>query len=194
MDLLTGAGLAAPAGLNAYIPLLTVGLLDRFTNLISLDSPYDIISSDAGLIALSILLVIELFADAIPGLDSVNDMVQTAIRPATGAGLMLATGDGDAAMFDMHPIVQGILGGGLAGLVHTVKSLARPIVTVSTAGLGNAVVSSLENVAALVMSLLAILVPVLVLGGFIIVLAIAIPWLWNRRRSRYARSQSTTLT
>lgn len=184
MDLLTGAGLAAPAGLNAYIPLLTVGLLDRFTNLVSLDSPYDIISSDAGLIALTILLVVELFADAIPGLDSINDIVQTAIRPATGAGLMLASGNGDTAMFDMHPIVLGIIGAGLAGMVHTVKALGRPIVTVSTAGLGNAAVSSLENVAALVMSILAVLVPVLVLAGIIIMLVIVVRWLLLRRRSQ----------
>ena len=35
-EVLTGAGLAAAAGLNAYIPLLAIGLLSRFTDLVSL--------------------------------------------------------------------------------------------------------------------------------------------------------------
>ncbi|TVR69478.1 MAG: DUF4126 domain-containing protein [Sphaerobacteraceae bacterium] len=182
MDILTGAGLAAPAGLNAYIPLLTVALLDRFTNLVTLGSPYDLLSSDAGLIALSILLVVELFADAIPGLDTVNDLIQTAIRPATGAVLMLAAGNSDDGWIDMHPILQGLLGAGLAGIVHTVKAVARPMVTVSTAGMGNAGVSSVENVAALGLSLLAVLVPILVLVGILIMLIFAIQWLVRRKR------------
>ncbi len=181
MDILTGAGLAAPAGLNAYIPLLTVGLLDRFTGLIELDSPYDILSSDAGLIVLTILLVVELFADAIPGLDSVNDLVQTLIRPAAGAFVMFAA---DGGALDLHPILQALIGGGLAGLVHTVKALGRPIITVTTAGIGNAGVSSAENALALVLSLLAILVPVFVLVVIAVLFVLAIRWLLHRRGGR----------
>jgi hypothetical protein len=182
MDFLTGAGLAAPAGLNAYIPLLTIGLLDRFTGLVTLSSPYDIISSDAGLIVLTLLLVIELFADAIPGLDTVNDLIQTGIRPATGAVLMLAAGNGENGFIDMHPILQALFGAGLAGVVHAVKATARPVVTVSTAGFGNAGVSTAENALALVLSVLAILVPVLVLVGMVVLLLISARWLMRRRR------------
>jgi hypothetical protein len=178
MDILTGAGLAAPAGLNAYIPLLTVGLLARFTDLVTLHAPYDILSSDAALIVLTILLVIELFADAVPGLDSVNDVVQTIVRPAAGAFLMLSADDG---MLDMHPVLQVLIGGGLAGAVHTVKSLTRPLVTVSTAGMGNPAVSTLENVAALIASLLAILVPVFLLALITVLLILALRWLTRRR-------------
>jgi hypothetical protein len=178
MDLLTGAGLAAPAGLNAYIPLLTVGLLNRFTDLVELDSPYDILSSDAGLIVLSILLVIELFADAIPGLDSINDMIQTVIRPAAGAFVMFAAGDGGV---DMHPLVQALIGGGLAGGVHAIKAVGRPIVTVTTGGLGNAAVSTGENALALVLSLIAILVPALVLAIGIILAILTVRWLVRGR-------------
>jgi hypothetical protein len=181
MDFLTGAGLAAPSGLNAYIPLLTVGLIDRFTNLITLSAPYDVISSDAGLIVLSILLLIELFADSVPGLDSVNDVIQTAIRPIAGAIVMLAA-DGEA--IDMHPILLALFGGSLAGVVHAVKALGRPIVTVSTGGLGNAGISSAENVVSLIASILAILFPIAVLIGGVILLVMAIRWLMPRRRHR----------
>ena len=180
MDILTGAGLAAPAGLNAYIPLLTVGLLDRFTNVVNLESPYDILSSDVGLIVLSVLLVVELFADAIPGLDSINDIVQTLIRPATGAFLMLASDNGG---LEMSPILQGMIGAGLAGIVHAVKAIGRPIITISTGGLGNPGVSTIENVIALGLSLLAILIPVAVLIGIAVMLILFVRWL-VRRRSR----------
>jgi hypothetical protein len=178
MDIMTGAGLAAPAGLNAYIPLLTVGLLARFTDLVTLNAPYDIIASDAGLIILTVLLVIELFADAIPGIDSVNDVIQSVIRPAAGAFLMLAADEG---MLDMHPILQVIIGAGLAGAVHAVKALGRPVITMSTGGLGNPGVSSLENLLALVLSIMAILIPVAVLVGAVLFLILVIRWLLRRR-------------
>jgi hypothetical protein len=180
MDILTGAGLAAPAGLNAYIPLLTVGLLARFTDLVTLESPYDIISSDAGLIILTVLLVIELFADAVPGLDTVNDAVQTAVRPAAGAFLMLAS---DGEMIDMHPIVQVLIGAGLAGIVHTIKALGRPAITVSSGGLGNPAVSTIENVVALMLSLLAILIPIAVLIGSLVLVVLSIRWILRRNRT-----------
>lgn len=186
MDIFTGAGLALPAGLNAYIPLLTLGLLSRFTELVELEAPYDLLASDAGLITLTILLVIELFADAVPGIDHVNDVVQTAVRPATGAIVMLAV-EGDA--IDMHPLLQIALGVVLAGSVHGVKALGRPLVTGSTGGIGNPVVSTLENVSAAVMSVLAIVAPVLVLVVLVVLLVLAMRWWSRRRRPGWARDR-----
>lgn len=183
MDILTGAGLAAPAGLNAYIPLLTVALLDRYTELVTLDAPYDILSSDAGLIVLAILLIVELFADAIPGLDSANDLVQTLIRPSSGALLMLSA---DSGGIDLNPLLEGVTGAGLAGLIHGVKAIGRPIITVSTGGLGNPVVSTLENFLALGMTFLAILIPIAVLVGGSVLLVLFVWWLVRKRRQSYS--------
>ncbi|MEX2425557.1 MAG: DUF4126 domain-containing protein [Thermomicrobiaceae bacterium] len=177
IDFLTAAGIAAPAGLNAYIPLLTVGLLARFTDLVTLQAPYDIISSDIGLIVITVLLVIELFADAIPGLDSVNDVVQTLVRPATGAFLMLSS---DQGVLEMPALLEILIGGGLAGIVHATKALARPVVTVSTAGIGNAGVSTLENFAALGLTLVAILLPVALLIVLVVAFLVGIRWLFRR--------------
>lgn len=178
MDIFTGAGLALPAGLNAYIPLLTVGLLARFTDLVALEPPFDLLASDAGLIILGVLLLIELVADAVPGVDHVNDVVQTVVRPAAGAIVMLAT-EGDAV--DMNPILQVVLGVGLAGGVHAVKAAGRPVVTGATGGAGNPIVSGLENVAAVVMSVLAILAPILLAALLILFVLIVARW-WHRRR------------
>ena len=81
--LLTGIGLAAAAGLNAYIPLLIAGLLVHF-DVLHLTAPYDLLGSTPALIILVLLLAIEFFADKIPAVDSINDVVQTALRPASG--------------------------------------------------------------------------------------------------------------
>src|SRR5688572_27120204 len=92
-ELLTGLGLALPAGLNAYIPLLAVAIADRYTGLIELNSPYDTLSSPAVMIVLAVLLTIEVLADKIPVVDHVNDLIQSAIRPAAGAVLLMASTD-----------------------------------------------------------------------------------------------------
>ena len=75
LEFLTGTGLATSAGLNAYIPLLALGLLDRFTGLVDLPAGWTWLSADASLWILGALLALELVADKIPGVDAVNDVV-----------------------------------------------------------------------------------------------------------------------
>jgi hypothetical protein len=153
----TGLGLAPSAGLNAYIPLLTLALADRFTDRITLDRPYDFISSAAGIIILLLLLTIELIADKVPGIDHANDLLQSAVRPASGAILMMAsTHHSDA----MNPVVAMFIGLLLAGVVHGVKATARPAITVATGGLGNPIVSMVEDGVSGLTSILAVLVPI----------------------------------
>ena len=83
-EVLTGAGLAAAAGLNAYIPLLAIGLLSRFTDLVSLPPGWAWLENGWVQIILGVLLVIEIVADKVPAVDSVNDWIQTIVRPAAG--------------------------------------------------------------------------------------------------------------
>ena len=66
---LTGLGLAAPAGLNAYLPLLIAALVDRFSSRINLDSPFDFLSSTWGIVILTLLVTVEVVVDKIPGID-----------------------------------------------------------------------------------------------------------------------------
>ena len=79
--ILTGIGLAAPAGLNAYIPLLVLALADRATTRVTLHAPYDILSSNVGIAILVILLTVEVTVDKIPGVDHVNDLIQSFVTP-----------------------------------------------------------------------------------------------------------------
>ena len=84
MELLTGFGLATAAGLNAYIPLLALGLLSRFTDLVTLPAGWSWLENGWVMAIVAVLLVVEIIADKIPALDSVNDTVQTFIRPTAG--------------------------------------------------------------------------------------------------------------
>lgn len=95
MELLTGIlsafGLSASAGLNAYIPLLVVGVLAHYTDLIKLNSPWDALANPWILILLGVLVIIEFLADKIPAVNHVNDILQTIIRPAAGAIVFAAS-------------------------------------------------------------------------------------------------------
>ncbi len=158
--ILTGIGLAAPAGLNAYIPLLALALADRATTHVTLNAPYDTLSSNAGIAILVILLTVEITVDKIPGVDHVNDIIQSLVRPAAGAFAALASTSGIVAI---NPAVMVLLGLVLAGSVNLVKVTTRPAVTVGTAGVFNPLVSIGEDLIAIFASIAAIFLPYLVI-------------------------------
>jgi uncharacterized membrane protein len=185
LDLFSAFGLAGSAGLNAYIPLLLVSLAARFPlndPLLNLSEPYDVMGSWWAIGIIGVLLLIEMTVDKIPAIDTVNDMIQTFVRPAAGAVLFAANAN---IVNDIHPALA--LGAGLlvAGGVHAVKGVARPVVTATTAGTGNWLMSLLEDIVAVFTSILAIFLPVLGLLLFALLLFYAIR-LYRRRQRRTA--------
>ncbi|HMB25355.1 MAG TPA: DUF4126 domain-containing protein [Anaerolineales bacterium] len=182
MELLTGIftafGLSASAGLNAYIPLLLVGLLARYTNLIHLNQPWDTLSNAWIILLLCILVIIEMLADKVPAVNHINDVIQTVIRPAAGAVAFAASAN---VVTDVSPVLALACGLLVAGTVHVAKSaVVRPAVTATTAGVGNVPVSIAEDVASTVVSLLAVVVPVLIGTLLIVALAFIFYWLYRR--------------
>jgi uncharacterized membrane protein len=155
--IVTGICLAASAGLNAYLPLLVLALADRITERVNLDTPYDFISSAWAIVVLLVFLTIELVADKIPGIDHANDLIQSVIRPAAGAFLMMAVVNDNSSL---NLVVAMVIGLFIAVSVHAVKALSRPQITLSTGGIGNPIVSLLEDGIAIVIPVLAILVPI----------------------------------
>ena len=185
MDLLfsifSAFGLSASAGLNAYIPLLVVALLARFTDLIKLNPPWDTLTNVWVIILLVVLSAIEFFADKFPAVNHVNDIIQTFVRPAAGAVVFAASAK---VITDIHPALALAAGLLVAGSVHAVKSLAvRPAVTGITAGAGNVPVSIMEDVVSTVLSILSVVVPVLI-AMFVILFTSWIIWLLWRRANR----------
>ncbi len=180
MDLFTGIftafGLSASAGLNAYIPLLIVGLLARYTNLITLNQPWDTLSNPWIILLLCFLVIIELLADMTPVVNHINDVIQTVVRPAAGAIAFAASAN---VVTDVSPVLALAAGLLVAGTVHVTKSgVVRPAVTATTAG--NVPVSITENIVSTVLSILAVILPVLI-GTLLVVLAAFIIWrIWGR--------------
>ncbi|MBN1171213.1 MAG: DUF4126 domain-containing protein [Micromonosporaceae bacterium] len=171
-EVLTGMGLATSAGLNAYIPLLAIGLLTRYTDLIDPPSGWQWLSNGWMLAILAALLLVEMVADKVPTVDHVNDVLQTVVRPTSG-GLVFGasstsqtvTVDDPSAFFDSHqwvPIVAGVL---IALGVHTAKASARPVINAATFGLGAPIASAAEDAASALLSVIAIVLPILVIVG-----------------------------
>jgi hypothetical protein len=178
MEILTAFGLSASAGLNAYIPLLVVALLARFTDLIKLTPPWDALTSPWVIGLLVVLLLIETFADKVPAINHINDILQTFVRPAAGAIVFAASAN---VFSNIHPVLAITLGLLVAGGVHTAKAVGvRPVVTATTGGVGNVPVSIAEDVISAVTSFVAIVLPVLIACALIVFTALIVTWIWKR--------------
>lgn len=182
MELLTGIftafGLSASAGLNAYIPLLIVGLLARYTDLLNLNAPWDTLSNPWIILLLCFLVIIELLADMTPVVNHINDVIQTVVRPAAGAVAFAASAN---VVTDVSPVLALACGLLVAGTVHVAKAgVTRPAVTAATGGAGNVPVSITENVTSAVLSIVAVVLPILI-GTLLVVLAAFVIWrIWAR--------------
>ncbi|WP_114201514.1 DUF4126 domain-containing protein [Janibacter anophelis] len=192
---LTGMGLSAAAGLNAYIPFLVVALLARFTDVITLPVGMEWMESWWAIGIGAVLLLTELTLDKVPAVDSINDAVQTFIRPTMG-GLMGAATAGastldESTWMQEHAWVGVLLGVIVSALVHTGKAAARPVVNAGTVGLGAPVVSTAEDGASIGISLVAVFVPILVVLVLILLAALLIQVLrlWLRLRRRAGRDR-----
>ena len=189
LELLTGVGLATSAGLNAYIPLLLLGVLGRFTNLITLPPGWTWLENGWVLAILTVLLAIEVVADKIPVVDHINDVVQTFVRPtagglafgaASGAQTVTVSNPGDFFSSNQWvPIVAGIL---ISFIVHSMKAAARPVINATTAGFGAPVASTAEDAFSVAMSFAAILFPFLII--FFLVFLLWVFFAMRRRRKR----------
>lgn len=182
MELLTGIftafGLSASAGLNAYIPLLLVGLLAKYTNLIHLNEPWDTLANPWIILLLCILVIIEMLADKVPAVNHINDLIQTLIRPAAGAIAFAASANVVTNVSPVLALAAGLL---VAGTVHVAKAgVVRPMVTATTGGVGNIPVSIAEDAVSTVLSFLAIALPLLVGTLMIVLAAFILYWLYRR--------------
>jgi hypothetical protein len=192
LESLTGVGLATSAGLNAYIPLLAIGLLARYSDLINPPSGWQWLENGWVIAILAVLLAIEFVADKIPLVDHANDVIQTVVRPTSG-GLVFGAASGSqtvtvtnpSTFFTSHqwvPIAMGIL---ISFTVHGMKSAARPVINTTTAGFGAPVASTAEDITSVIMSVVAIILPILV-GVLVIALIAVFWWLMTKRKKRRA--------
>ena len=175
LAVVAGVVIAAACGLRAFLPLLVLGLAAR-AGTVQLDPGAQWLAGNLALVALSVATVLEIAGDKIPIVDHALDVVGTFIRPA-------AAWLGASALFHDWPAPWGpVVSLSLAAValgVHAAKAKLRLGTTAVTLGHGNPFVSALEDVVVLVMTLMAVVLPLLALL-FLVVLV----WTLLRRRAR----------
>jgi hypothetical protein len=185
-SLLAAFGLSGAAGLNAWIPLLAIGLLGRAGQL-ELADGYDWLESTPALIVLGAAFVLDFVGDKIPAVDSLLHAAGTVVHPAAGA--IVFAGPTELPT-DVPSIILFALGAGVAGSLHATRATVRPVSTTMTAGAGNPVLSLAEDVVSAVLSIVAVFAPLLGVICLLAVVVVAVVW-WRRvRRSRRRRGGS----
>ncbi|MFI5000048.1 MAG: DUF4126 domain-containing protein [Reyranellales bacterium] len=120
-----GAGWAS--GLNTYAAVLVLGWA-QFLGLVSLPHDLQVLGSPWVIAAAAALFALNFFADKIPYVDSINDVLHTFVRVPAGA--LLAYGAADQ-LGPVAAVVVGLLGGGLAAGSHVAKTGTRALINAS---------------------------------------------------------------
>lgn len=171
-----GVGLAACAGLRTFLPLFVIGIAGR-VGWLPLSPKFEWLADNPALIAMGVAVAMELLADKIPIIDSILDFLQVWIKPIAGGMI------GASVMLELSPLQATVLtiaaGATVAPVVHLAKAKFRVATTAFTAGIGNPIVSTAEDVGVVSASFASLFVPWLV-----ILLFIGMVWLWWRRWSK----------
>lgn len=157
-----GLGLAAACGLRIFLPFLVLGLAAR-AEIVPLAHGFAWIASTPALVAFGVATALEIAGYYVPLVDNLLDVAATPAAVVAGAVASASV------LTDLPPLVQGAValvgGGAAAGIVKGSTSLLRVKSSVTTAGVANPLLSTVEGIAAAVTSVLAILVPLLALAG-----------------------------
>ena len=174
LSIALGIGLAAATGLRLFLPMLVVSAA-AYTGHLPLSENFTWLATPAALILLSVAALAEIIAYYIPGVDNLLDTL------ATPAAFVAGTIVSAAVITDLPPMVKWaaaiIAGGGIAGLTQTVTTVLRAKSTVMTGTLGNPAVATAELGGSLIVSLLALVAPLLTLLVIVVLLWLAIRWL-----------------
>jgi hypothetical protein len=174
-----GLGLAAAAGFRIFVPLLVMSVAAR-AEWLTLGESFEWIASSPALIAFAAATALEVGAYYIPWLDNLLDTVAT--PAAIVAGVIVTA----SVVTGMSPFLRWglavIAGGGVAGAVQAATVGTRSVSSVMTAGFGNPLVSTIEGGSGLLLSLAAIIAPLVALVAVVLLLIFLRRWIARRRR------------
>ena len=172
----SGIGLAACAGLRAFLPLFVVGLAGRL-DWIPLTGKFEWLTSTPALVVFGVAVLLEVLADKFPVVDHFLDSIQVFVKPIAGAVLAASV------LAELSPLQASVLGlvtgGTVAGTIHLTKANLRLVSSATTVGLANPVLSVIEDIGAFVGSILALIVPILLV--FLLVGLLVGVWAFIRR-------------
>tara|TARA_B100000949_G_scaffold162511_1_gene143242 strand:- start:832 stop:1422 length:591 start_codon:yes stop_codon:yes gene_type:complete len=184
MSVLIGIALSATCGFRVFVPLLAVNIGTRAQNvdgepLIELAAGFDWLSSDIAMMVFLVATLFEIGGYYIPWIDNLLDTI------ASPAAIVAGTVITASFITGMDPWLQWLLGliagGSAAGAVQATTVVTRASSTVTTGGLGNPIVASVETSGAFLGSALAILAAPFAIAVFVLLLGCG-GWIWWRRR------------
>jgi hypothetical protein len=177
-----GLGLAAATGFRVFLPLLVMGLAVR-AGWMPVSDGFAWVAATPALVMFAVAAVTEIAAYYVPVLDNVLDGI--AGPTAVGAGIAVSA----AVMGDVPPMLKWTLaiiaGGGAAAATQSVTTLLRGGSTVLTGGLGNSTIATAEIMGALVLSLMAVLLPYV--AALLSIIFVIVAWRIILRRRALAR-------
>lgn len=182
-SIVLGVGLAAAVGFRVFVPLL-VASIGAYTGHLQLSDSFMWLGTLPAVVTLGVAAIVEVAGYYIPGVDHLLDVVMT--PAAFVAGVLVSA----AVIVDLPPLVKWITaviaGGGTAAVTQSITALLRVKSTATTAGLGNPVVATAELGSSLVISVLAIALPLLALVAIFVVIVVLL-----RHRSKRRSAQSS---
>jgi len=164
LTILMGIGLSAASGFRVFIPLLVVSIAS-FTGNLTLADSFSWIGTLPALITFGIATVFEIAGYYIPWVDNILDTITSPMAVVAGAVLMASV------VTDISPLIKWVLaiiaGGGVAGTIQALTGMTRVTSSLTTGGLGNPAVSTVESGSSITLSAIAIFIPLI--AGIIVI-------------------------
>ena len=166
LSIFLGIGLSASVGFRVFVPLFALSLAAYF-NVWELNDSWQWIGSLTAVITLGVATVVEIVAYYIPYIDNALDSIAIPLAAIAGTAVMVST------VAELSPVITWALaiiaGGGTAAAVAGSSGATRLASTATTGGVANPIVSTIETGTSVVMSVLAIFIPVIAFVFVIII-------------------------
>ena len=178
ISILLGIGLAASVGFRIFLPLLITSLASQL-GVIELSSGFEWLGTNVALVLFGTASILEVLSYYIPWFDNLLDTVTAPAAVICGSLIMAST------MIEIEPWIRWTLaiiaGGGTAGLIKGTSTSTRAVSSITTAGLGNPIIATIETVGSIVLSLISIFVPFLAVAVVLLLVYIILrKSVWKR--------------
>lgn len=180
-SLFVGLGLAAACGFRIFVPFLVMSVAAH-SGYLELGGSFQWIATTPALVAFASATILEIAAYYIPWVDNLLDTL--AAPSAVVAGTIVTA----SALTDMDPFLKWTLatigGGGIAGVIQSATTAIRHTSTLTTGGLANPLVSTVEAVGSFFFAIFAVLLPILAFALVVLLLVLLARKLlaWRSRR------------
>ncbi len=184
-----GIGLAASTGFRVFVPMLVAAVAAK-AGFLPLNESFMWLASLTSIVILATATLVEIIAYYIPVVDNLLDTIATPLAVVAGTLLLTSVLPIDSEL--MRWITGAAVGGGSAAVVQSGSALTRLTSTKLTAGIGNPVVATVENVAATGTSLLSLVIPFFVIALFLLLVVFVFTRIRRKLRKNHMQKEAIT--